>query len=172
MNNDLLFDFAVSKEQQTIVIKREFDAELALVWEAWTTPAILEQWVAPKPWRAETINMDFREGGFWHYAMVGPNNEKHFSRYDYQQIEPLKSITELRAFSNETGGVNPSFPRTNCSNVFSEKNGKTLVTVTAQYGSPEVLEYMVTHGFKEGVGASFENLDELLTQFGSTTTRQ
>jgi hypothetical protein len=31
---------------------------------------------------------------------------------------------------------------------------------------------MVTHGFKEGVGASFENLDELLTQFGSTTTRQ
>ncbi|MDE3251054.1 MAG: SRPBCC domain-containing protein [Bacteroidota bacterium] len=164
MKNDLLFEFVVSKEDQTIVIKREFDADLALVWEAWTTPSILEQWVAPKPWRAETISMDFREGGFWHYAMVGPNNEKHFSRYDYQLIEPLKQIKELRAFSDEKGNVSAQFPRTNCINLFVENNGKTIVTVTAQYGSPEVLEYMVTHGFKEGVGASFENLDQLLQE--------
>jgi hypothetical protein len=41
---------------------------------------------------------------------------------------------------------------------------KTLIEVTAEYGSLEVLEYMVTHGFKEGINASLQNLDELLDQ--------
>lgn len=164
MSHTLLFDFTVDKETKTITIKREFDASLALVWKAWTNPEILEQWIAPKPWRAETRTMDFREGGFWHYAMIGPEDQKHWSRYDYQKIEPLKNIMELRAFSDENGVVNPDFPRTHCSNVFSEVDGKTFVTVTAEYGSIEVLEYMVTHGFREGVAASFGNLDEVLAR--------
>src|SRR5690606_5922768 len=116
----------------------------------------------PKPWRAETKTMDFREGGFWHYAMISPQGEKHWSRYDYQKIEYQKSIMELRAFSDESGAVNPDFPRTLCTNVFSETGGKTLVTVIAEYGSLEVLEYMVTHGFKEGIASSLGNLDEVL----------
>ncbi len=162
MNRKLLFDFSVNKENNTIHITREFDANLDLVWEAWTNPEILDQWIAPKPWRAETKTMDFKEGGFWHYAMVGPKGEKHWSRYDYQKIEPQKSITELRAFSNEDGTVSPDFPRTLCTNVFNETEGNTVVKVTAQYGSPEILEYMVTHGFKEGIALSLENLDKIL----------
>jgi uncharacterized protein YndB with AHSA1/START domain len=162
MNNDLLFDFIVNKEDKTIVIKREFAADLELVWKAWTTSEILEQWIAPKPWRAKTKTMDFREGGFWHYAMISPQDEKHWSRYDYQKIEHQKSITELRAFSDENGTINPDFPRTLCTNIFTETGGKTLVTITAQYGSLEVLEYMVKHGFKQGVASSLGNLDELL----------
>ena len=164
MNNQPFFEFSVNKENKTIHIKREFDANLSLVWQAWTTASILEQWVAPKPWRAETKTMDFREGGFWLYAMVSPEGEKHWSRYDYQKIEPQEKIIELRGFSDETGLVNPNFPRTTCTNIFREKDGKTLVEVTAEYGSLEVLEYMVTHGFKEGMNASLQNLDELLEQ--------
>ncbi|MEZ5059059.1 MAG: SRPBCC domain-containing protein [Saprospiraceae bacterium] len=162
MNPDLMFEFKVDKENKTITVTREFDADLALVWECWTTPEILEQWIAPKPWRAETKTMDFREGGFWHYAMIGPKGEKHWSRYDYQKIEFQKNITELRAFSNEEGSVNPDFPRTNCSNDFKEKDGKTMVVVTAIYGNLEILEFMVKNGFMEGLSASLENLDAIL----------
>lgn len=162
MNSNLRFDFTVDREKKTIVINREFDADLELVWESWTNPELLEQWIAPKPWRAKTKTMDFREGGFWHYAMISPQDEKHWSRYDYQKIEHQKSIAELRGFSDETGAINPNFPRTECTNLFSETNGRTLVTVTAEYGSLEVLEYMVTHGFKEGMASSLENLDILL----------
>jgi len=162
MSSNLLFDFVVDKESKTIQIKREFDANLELVWEAWTSAEFLEQWIAPKPWRAQTKTMDFREGGFWHYAMISPQGEAHWSRYDYRTIEPRKNITELRAMSDESGAINPDFPRTLCTNIFSETDGKTLVNVTAQYGSLEVLEYMVTHGFKEGITSSLENLDEIL----------
>ncbi|TSJ47972.1 SRPBCC family protein [Fluviicola chungangensis] len=162
MNGALVFDFIVDKENKTIIVKREFDADRETVWEAWTNPKFLEQWIAPKPWTAKTKTMDFREGGFWHYAMVSPQGENHWTRYDYQQIEPQKKIVELRGFSDENGNINPAFPRTECTNLFSETEGKTLVEITAVYGSLEVLEYMVKNGFKEGMSASLGNLDELL----------
>lgn len=76
--------FTVDKANNQIRVKRSFNAPLDLVWAAWTNPEILEQWVAPKPWWAETKTKDFREGGFWHYAMI---KEKHWSRYDYQKIK-------------------------------------------------------------------------------------
>ena len=49
MTNNLLFDFTVDKATKTVFITREFDAELSLVWDAFTKAEILDQWVAPKP---------------------------------------------------------------------------------------------------------------------------
>ena len=53
MNNDLLFDFTVDKTAKTVFISREFDADLSLVWDAFTKSEILDQWVAPKPWTSK-----------------------------------------------------------------------------------------------------------------------
>ncbi len=44
MNSNLKFDFVINKENNTIIVQREFAANLELVWEAWTTPEILDQW--------------------------------------------------------------------------------------------------------------------------------
>ena len=52
MNNALQFDFIVNKENNTINVKREFKAAPAKVWSAWTKSELLDQWWAPKPWRA------------------------------------------------------------------------------------------------------------------------
>lgn len=164
MNDKLQFDFAVDKANNTITIKRAFAAGRDLVWEAWTTPELLDQWYAPKPYRAETQTMDFREGGFWHYAMVSPQNEKRYSRYDYQKIEPQETIVELRGFCDENGVVSPELVRTVCTNVFTETDGQTLVTMTAKYGSPETLEMMLNFGFIDGMSACFGNLDALLAE--------
>jgi PhnB protein len=65
MNPNLLFDFSVNKENNTILVKREFAANLDLVWDAWTKPELLDRWWAPKPYKTETRSMDFREGGHW-----------------------------------------------------------------------------------------------------------
>jgi len=162
MSTQSFFEFSVDRENKTIHIKREFNAELSLVWEAWTTSSILEQWAAPKPWRVETKTMDFREGGYWHYAMVSPEGNKSWTRYDYQKIELHKSIVELRGFCDEDGVIDPNFPRTQCTNIFSESDGKTLVSMSAVYGSSEILERMVTLGFTEGMKVCMENLDQVL----------
>jgi uncharacterized protein YndB with AHSA1/START domain len=72
MNSNLQFDFLVDKESNTITVKREFAANRQLVWSAYTESELLDQWFAPKPWKARTKTMDFREGGHWLYAMVSP----------------------------------------------------------------------------------------------------
>ena len=53
----LLFDFTVDKATKTVVITREFDAGLSLVWDAFTKAEILDQCVAPKPWSSKTKYM-------------------------------------------------------------------------------------------------------------------
>ena len=52
--NNLLFDFTVDKAAKTVNITREFDANLSLVWDAFTKAEILDQWVAPKPFTSKT----------------------------------------------------------------------------------------------------------------------
>ncbi len=50
MTNSLLFEFTVDKAAKTVYINREFDAELSLVWDAFTKQDLLDQWIEPKPW--------------------------------------------------------------------------------------------------------------------------
>ncbi len=63
--------------KRKITVTRHFDASPELVWRAWTESELLDQWWAPQPWKAETKFLSFKVGGYWLYAMVGPDNSKH-----------------------------------------------------------------------------------------------
>jgi uncharacterized protein YndB with AHSA1/START domain len=62
MKSNLMFDFSSDKKNNTIREKREFAADLSLVRDAYTKSEILDHWWAPKPWKARTKTMNFREG--------------------------------------------------------------------------------------------------------------
>jgi PhnB protein len=162
MNNHLLFDFIVDKSTQTITVKRAFAANLELVWEAWTTAEILDQWWAPAPWRAQTKHMDFREGGYWLYAMVGPAGEKHWSRADYLKIQHQKSFTAMDGFCDENGNPNTAMPRNKWDNQFIAQGDATLVHILLTFDTLEDLEKILSMGFREGFTAGLENLDRYL----------
>jgi Activator of Hsp90 ATPase homolog 1-like protein len=83
---DMLFDFVVDKAAKTVVITREFDAELALVWDAFTTQEILDQWVAPAPMVSRTKYMNFEVGGKRFYAMVSPEGTERWAIQRYTSI--------------------------------------------------------------------------------------
>jgi len=163
MNLSLLFDFSVNKENNTIHVTREFDADLALVWKAWTTAELLDQWWAPKPYRNRTKTMDFREGGFWHYAMIGPENETHWARFDYEKIDTRKGYTGQDAFCDEAGNINTGFSRMHWENLFSGSAERTTVKVTITMDTPETLEKIIAMGFREGFTMGLNQLDELLS---------
>ena len=71
--NSLHFDFQVDKSTNTVLVVKEFDAELSIVWDAFTKPEILDQWWAPKPYESKTKVMDFKVGGRRLYAMISPD---------------------------------------------------------------------------------------------------
>ena len=91
-------------------ITREFAGNVEEVWKAWTDPKLLDQWWAPKPWKAKTISMDFREGGRWVYCMLGPDGEKHWALAEYHKVVPQKSFEGLDAFADEAGNINAESP--------------------------------------------------------------
>ncbi|MES2592938.1 MAG: SRPBCC domain-containing protein [Bacteroidota bacterium] len=162
MNNTLLFDFTVNKENKTITIKREFAAELALVWDAYTKSEILDKWWAPSPWKAKTKTMDFREGGHWHYAMVGPEGEEHWALANYTSIQTQKKFTGLDAFADKDGNVNTEMPQSTWEVTFTDKGEHTLVEFLISYADLAQLEETIKMGFKEGMTIAMEGLDELL----------
>src|SRR3954469_23030840 len=101
MKETLLFDFVVDKTKNTVNVNREFDADLDLVWEAWTNPEILDQWWAPLPWKSKTKFMDFKVGGKRFYAMVGPAGEEHWGMQKFTSITPKTNYTMFSAFADK-----------------------------------------------------------------------
>lgn len=148
--------------EKRLHVERAFNAPLAVVWKAWTDSNILDKWWAPKPWKAETKSMDFREGGVWYYSMVGPEGERHHCRADYEKIEPMKSYTGFDAFCDEKGNINYEFPRMRWNTRFTEQNGTTLVTIDLTFEKEEDLVKIMEMGFQEGFTMAHGNLDELL----------
>lgn len=157
---NLLFDFTVDKAAQKVFITREFDADLSLVWDAFTTAEILDQWVAPKPWRSKTKFMDFRVGGRRFYAMVSPEGLERWAIQQYTSISPKTNFKMLNAFADKD--ENPELPGSDWDYTFSEQDGKTTVHITIYNESLARMEKMIEMGFKEGFTMSMTNLEDLL----------
>lgn len=162
MNSNAKFDFVVNKEEHTVNVKREFNAEVELVWEAWTNPEILDQWWAPKPYKAQTKVMDFKECGMWLYAMIGPQNDTQWCKAEYKKIVPQKSYSYIDSFCDENGATVKESPSSLWTNVFSEQNNITSVDITIQYKSLDALQRMIELGFKEGFTLAMQNLDQYI----------
>jgi len=160
MNSNLFFDFTVDKPTKTVLITREFNAGLSLVWDAFTKPELLDQWVAPKPWASKTKYMNFEVGGKRFYAMVSPEGLERWSIQEYTSITPKTNFKMLNAFADQY--ENPELPGSEWEYNFSEQNGITKVNVTIYNESLERLERMIEMGFKEGFTMSLINLENVL----------
>ena len=160
MTNNLLFDFTVDKSTKTVFITREFDAELSLVWDAFTKQELLDQWLAPKPWTSKTKYMDFKVGGKRFYAMVSPEGEERWGIQEYTSITPKTNFKMYNAFADKD--ENPELPGSEWDHSFSEQNGTTKVSITIYNESYQRLE-RILEGFTQGMKMSLSKLENLLS---------
>jgi len=158
--------FSKDLPQRQLHVERSFDASKELVWQAWTDAAILDQWWAPQPYRAETRRMDFRVGGYWLYCMVGPDGYRSWCRVNFDAIEVGNRIHYTNMFCDEAGNRNPDFPLMYWEQDFSEADGITTVKVTIRFDREADMEQIIGMGFQEGFTAGLSNLDHYIrTQF-------
>lgn len=159
--NNMLFDFTVDKAAKTVFVTREFDAELSLVWDAFTKQEILDQWWAPKPYASKTKFMDFKVGGRRFYAMVSPEGQENWQIQKYTSITPKTNFKYFSAFADKD--ENPSLPGSDWDHTFSEQNGITKVSISIKNDSLERMEKMIEMGFKEGFTMTLNYLGDLLS---------
>ena len=159
--NNLLFDFTVDKATKKVFITREFDAELSLVWDAFTKKEILDQWWAPKPFASKTKVLDFKVGGRRFYAMVSPEGQERWVLQKYTSISPKTNFKFFNAFADEN--ETPELPGSEWDHTFSEENGTTKVSIAIYNESLERMEKQIEMGFKEGFTMTLNYLAELLS---------
>ena len=162
MKNTLLFDFTVDKATKTVLITREFAAELSLVWDAFTKPEILDQWGAPAPWTTQTISMDFKVGGRRFYKMISPEGQEYFSVQDFTSISPMTNFKYISGSCDKDENIHPALYGAENNLDFSEANGVTTFRMTIKYKDLPTLEMMANNRFKEGFTMTLNVLEKLL----------
>src|SRR5579859_57646 len=162
MNFDSKLVFLADTTNHTITVRKKFAAGRQLVWDCHTKQDYLDRWFAPEPLTTKTKHMDFRPGGYWHYAMIEPQGQEYWSRLDYQTIDPIDRYIALDGFTDETGTVKPDMPQANWEVTFSDASGHTLVQTVITYRSAEDLGKVIAMGMEAGLTSTLERLDKLL----------
>lgn len=145
-----------------VTVTRSFNAPPEDVWRAWTESALLDLWWAPKPWKAETKTQDFKEGGSWLYAMVGPDGSKHWSKVNYTKIDFQKSFEASDCFCDEQGNKNDNMPSMDWRNTFRATENGTTVTVEISFKNEADIKTIIEMGFEAGFTAALGNLEQYL----------
>ena len=144
----------------------DLEADLALVWDAFTKPEILDQWYAPEPWKSRTKFMDFKVGGKRFYAMVSPEGQEMWSIQQYTSITPKTNFKMFNAFADKD--ENPQLPGSDWDLTFEEQSGITRVRISIYNESLERMERMLDLGFKEGFTTTLIALKKLLKEQSTT----
>jgi len=160
MTTKTKIQFNKDKANKKVTVIRHFDAPVEHVWRAWTEKELLDQWWAPRPWKTETKEMDFKSGGHWLYAMVGPEKERHWCRADYLKINAPDNFSISEYFCDENSNKNTALPTMHWDVNFKADGDATKVTVLITFEKEEDMDTIVKMGFEEGFTSALGNLDE------------
>jgi uncharacterized protein YndB with AHSA1/START domain len=159
--------------KEKFVITRSFNAPQDLMFEVWTNPKHLTQWLPPSGFEMQLIRSDIKPGGSIFYLMTG-NNLKMYGRAEYLEIEKPRHLVYIQQFCDENEKVSrhpmaPTWPETMLTTVELAAEGpeQTRVTVTWEpYGStsPEEHETFIKSkgGMTQGWTGSFDKLESYL----------
>ena len=138
------------------MITRVVDAPRRVVFDAWTNPKHVSQWMlGPEGWTMPVCEMDVRPGGTWHYVWRKADGTEMPMSGSYREVAPPE-----RLVSTESWG--PEWPETVNTMVLTESAGQTTITLTILYPSKEARDMALKTGMKGGMDQSYERLDKLL----------
>lgn len=144
-----------------VALTRVFDAPRDLVWEAWTDPEHLPNWLlGPEGWTMPVCEVDLRPGGAWHFVWRRSDGTEMEMRGEYREVAPPERIVNTESWGGD-------WPETLNTVDFTEENGRTTVTITLLYPSQEARDAATATGMADGASRSFAHLDDYLTTIAS-----
>jgi uncharacterized protein YndB with AHSA1/START domain len=148
-----------TRGDREIVMTRDFAAPRALVFDAFTQPALVKQWLlGPPGWTMPVCEIDLRVGGAYRYVWRNTAGGSEMGMGGlYREIVAPERIVATEKFdqawyAGEAVGTL----------VLVEQGGKTTLTQTVAYESREARDAVLKSGMEKGVAASYDRLAELL----------
>ena len=147
-----------------VKVTRSFRAPRALVFRAYTEPALVRKWMlGPPGWTMPVCEMDLRVGGQYRWRWRSDDNSSEFGfTGTYREVNPPSRIVHTEAYDPGTvGGSYPGEPAI-VTVTFTEDAGVTTVTTLVDFGSKEARDGAVATGMTDGMEQSYQLLDKLL----------
>ena len=143
------------------LVTRAFDAPAKLVFDALTTPELVQRW-----WGFETsewlvCEIDLRVGGQWRYVIRERDMEVGFHG-EYRELNgPHRMVwTEMYEGVADPGPEN--YPV--CTATLDEVDGVTTMTLHVQHTSKEERDAVLATGMESGMQVSYDRLEDLVRQ--------
>lgn len=158
------------KGTREILITRSFNAPRALVFDAFSKPAMVKQWLhGPPGWTMTTCRIDLRVGGKYRYAWRNHTGDSMAIAGEYTEVSGPERIVNTERF--EPAWYDGDALATMA---LTEKAGRTLMRLTARYASKKTRDEILASPMEGGLEFSYERLDQLLAAHTGpkTTTRR
>jgi uncharacterized protein YndB with AHSA1/START domain len=156
--NSSTFQVSTPSDRE-IRMTRLFDAPRRLVFEAMSKPEHVRRWwgCLSDEHSVTVCEIDLRPGGAWRFVGRGPKGEYAFYGV-YREVNAPERVvfTEIYEPFPDAESVVTS--------VLTEEDGKTRLTVTAQYPSLEVRDMVIGTGMAKGAAISYDRLEDLVIQ--------
>lgn len=147
-------------------IERLFNAPRELLWEAYTDPGLLCEWLGPRRLTMTVQEMDVRTGGAYRYTHSSePSDDGPYVFYgEFREVDPPRLLVQTFNFEGNEDGE--SLDRVEFEEVDSDR---TRLVVTASFDSVKARDAMLQSGMEKGVNEGYEKLDELLARRGASS---
>jgi uncharacterized protein YndB with AHSA1/START domain len=148
------------KSERELVVTRTFNGPARIVFEAFTKSELFRRWWVPKSFGLSLLSceLDVRVGGGYRLVFSHPASPEPMAFFGkYLEATPHSRLV----WTNEEAGDNGAVTTV----TFEEKGGKTLLVMHDLYPSKEAFD--AASGEKDGMGETFEQLDELLVALGA-----
>jgi uncharacterized protein YndB with AHSA1/START domain len=139
-----------------LVMTRVVEAPRSLVWEVYTVPEHVQQWMlGPPGWTMPVCEIDLRPGGAFRYVWRREDGDEMEISGAYEEIAPPERIVSSESWGGD-------WPETTNTLVLTEESGRTTITTTVSYPSKEARDAALATGMKDGVSTTFDSLAEYL----------
>ena len=140
-----------------ILISREFDAPKRLLYKAWTTPELIKRWWSGDRGEVTIAEVDLRVGGTWRYVMVANEGFEVAFHGEYREIVPNERVVCTEVFE----GVPETDGDVVCTYTFTEKDGRTTLTLLVDHPNKEIRDMVIDSGMEGGTQEAMDHLEQV-----------
>ena len=145
-----------AQDDRQIRMEREFDYPRELVWEAYTTPELLAEWLGPHGSNM-SVEADVRVGGKYTWEA----GEVRFWG-EYREFDPPNVLESTFEFSGAPGHV--SVDRLELEEL---DGGRTRAVAISTFDSQEDRDAALQSGMEKGVVEGYEKMDVILERLSN-----
>lgn len=137
-------------------IERIFNAPRERVFAAFTDPELIPQWWGRRGETTIVEQMDAVTGGDWRFRCESPEGTVVF-RGTFREVTPVERISQ----TFEWDGM-PGYVSVDNATFVDLGDGRTKIVTEGLFFTREEREGMVESGMEQGLGETYDRLEELL----------